>query len=265
MDVNTFQNIIWDYYRKNKRILPWRKTKNPYHIFVSEVMLQQTQVSHILQKYPELLKVFPTFKLLAQAKLENLLRVWKGIGYNRRALFLKQSAEIVMTTYKGTLPSDPKILETFPGIGHATANSIACYAYNYPAVFIETNIRRIFIHFFFHDKENIHDSEIMPFVEKALDNVNPREWYWALMDYGTMLAKTIPNPNRRSKHYVIQSPFEGSTRQVRGKILEHLLHHKRAKLIQLQDIIQDARVEKVLIELEHEKFVVKKNGVYTIA
>lgn len=203
--------------------MPWRRTKNSYHILLSEVMLQQTQVERVLLKYPAFLNSFPDIPSLAQAPLADVLRVWQGMGYNRRAVALKKLAEIVMQRYKGKLPPDPEELIKLPGIGRYSAAAVYTFATNRPTVFIETNIRRVFIHFFFGDREGIRDQEIMPYIENTLDSNNPRAWYYALMDYGVKLKKDVTNPNRRSAHYTKQIKFEGSNRQLRGMILKALL------------------------------------------
>lgn len=265
MSIQEFKKTIWNYYKKHKRDLPWRKTTDPYKILISEVMLQQTQVSRILMKYPEFLEKFPTFESLANSSLTDLLRVWKGIGYNRRALYLRSTAQIIVKKYNGKLPDDQKILETLPGIGSATAASIIVYTFNKPVIFIETNIRRVFIYFFFQDKVGVHDKELVPFIEKSLNKKNPREWYWALMDYGTMLAKTILNPNKRSKHYVVQSKFEGSNRQLRGKIIGYLLEHTAASSENLSSLADEKeRIELIVKELMREGFIEKRGIIYTI-
>jgi len=215
---------IWRYYKENGRHdLPWRHDTSPYSIVVSEVMLQQTQVTRVLKKYPEFLEEFPSFEALASAELEDVLRVWQGMGYNRRAISVRKLAQEVVGKYQGTLPETPKLLIELPGIGKGTAGSIAAFAHNYPAPFIETNIRRVYIHFFFSEQEKVSDDEIMTLVRDTIDIARAREWYWALMDYGSKLAKEVVNPNRRSKHYRVQSKFEGSNRQVRGAILKVLL------------------------------------------
>ncbi len=260
-----FQKTIWDYYKKNKRDLTWRRTTDPYRIFVSEVMLQQTQVARVLKKYPEFLKAFPSFKSLASATLQKVLTVWQGMGYNKRALYLKKSAQIVVDKFKGKLPQDPKILETFPGIGKATANSIVAFAFNKPVVFIETNIRRVFIHFFFPKKDKVGDTELVPFVTKTLDKKNPREWYFALMDYGAMLAKKTENPNRRSKHYSRQTPFVGSNRQIRAVILRQLLN----KPLTIDQIIKMTKypkedVKRNILAFTKEGLIGEKNKKYFI-
>jgi len=203
--------------------MAWRETTDPYRIYVSEVMLQQTQVERVKTKYEEFIEAFPDFSSLARASLSDVLRVWQGMGYNRRAKLMKAAAERVVNEFGGNLPRDVATLRTLPGLGPATAASISAFAFNMPVVFIETNIRRVFIHFFFRDREGIADAEILPLVERSLDWINPREWYYALMDYGAMLKQKVKNPNLRSTAYKPQSAFEGSSRQVRGKILRLLL------------------------------------------
>jgi len=185
-------------------------------------MLQQTQVDRVVQKYEEFIACFPDFNSLAKAPLRNILQAWQGMGYNRRALYLKKTAEEVAGKFNGRMPGTVEALTGLPGIGRNTACSIAAFAFNKPVVFIETNIRSVFIHFFFSDRTDVHDREILPLVEKVLDAENPRQWYSALMDYGVMLKKTHPNPSRKSAHHQKQSKFEGSNRQVRGMIIRIL-------------------------------------------
>ncbi|WFN34963.1 A/G-specific adenine glycosylase [Methanogenium sp. S4BF] len=218
-----FRELIWQYYRTHRREMAWRETADPYAIFVSEVMLQQTQVARVATKYPEFMAAFPDFAALAAAPLEEVLRVWQGMGYNRRAKMLRDAARQVMDRFGGRLPETPEELVTLPGIGPATAASIAAFAYNAPVVFIETNIRRVFIHFFFPAEGKVHDDQIRPLVRQTLDWINPREWYYALMDYGAMLKQAVENPNRRSHSYTVQASFVGSDRQIRGQILRYLL------------------------------------------
>ncbi len=221
--IRSFRKLIYQHYHEHARPMPWRRTKDPYRILISEVMLQQTQVERVLVKYREFIRAFPNFSQLAKAELSEVLKVWQGMGYNRRGIALKRLAEIVMQGHKGKLPSDPEELIKLPGIGRYSAAAIHTFATNSPTLFIETNIRRVYIHFFFGDREGIRDDEIMQLVEKTMDTENPREWYYALMDYGVKLKKEVTNPNRRSAHYTKQSRFEGSDRQVRGAILKALL------------------------------------------
>lgn len=254
MNITEFQKLVRDYYREHGREMLWRETTDPYAIVVSEVMLQQTQVARVLEKYPVFMAQFPNFGALAEAPTGEVIMAWQGLGYNRRALNLQRLAQVVLRDYGGQLPNEPAELVKLPGIGPHTAGSMAAFAYNYPSVFIETNIRRTFIHHFLKDGEAINDKQLWPLIESALDRDNPREWYWALMDYGAMLAKTVPNPNRRSRHYNVQSKFEGSDRQLRGQILRILT----AGASDLAEIT-DERRERVINQLVKEGFI-KSNG-----
>lgn len=226
LSISKFQELIYKNFRERGRTFPWRSTRNAYHIFISEVMLQQTQTSTVLPRYTAFLKAFPTFTALARAPLSKILTHWQGLGYNRRALYLKNAAQIVVE-HNGALPKSAEELDALPGIGAYTAAALVTFVQNMPQVFIETNIRRVFIHFFFPKKLLVSDIVLMPLIKKYLDRANPREWYYALMDYGATLGKVpgkkLVNPNRRSAHYAIQSKFIGSDRQIRGKILRLLL------------------------------------------
>jgi A/G-specific adenine glycosylase len=266
VDGQQFKKTLKDFYKESARDLPWRRTSNPYHIVISEVMLQQTQVPRVIEKYGEFLKTFPSWRALANASFAEVLEVWSGLGYNRRAKYLHEIAQKVIHEHDGTLPSDPIILETFPGIGKATASSVAVYAFNEPHVFIETNVRRVFIHHFFSDASGVDDKDIAPLVEKTLDHENPKEWYWALMDYGTYLASTIENPNRKSKHYAKQSKFEGSVRKVRGEILRQLIKYK--SLTEKELFAQEESIEKVqaaISGLLKDNLVLKKKNIYHLS
>ena len=263
--INEFRRVVRTYYIKNKRDLPWRRTADPYRIFISEIMLQQTQVPRVLVKYPEFLKAFPNFESLAGSSLLDVLKVWQGMGYNRRAKYLRESAVAILRNFHGKLPHTPEQLDELPGIGRATACSIAAFVFNLPTVFIETNIRRVFIHHFFKDRKEIDDTELMPLVEKALDKKNPREWYWALMDYGSYLVKIVDNPNKKSRHYVRQSAFGPSDRRIRGLILKKLLLKPFSSDELSRLIVEPAeRVEKIIDSLVREDFLVKKGKKFNI-
>lgn len=261
-----FKNTIWNYFYKNKRELPWRKTTNPYNIFVSEVMLQQTQVTRVVKKYKEFIKKFPDFRSLAEAPIRDVLLVWQGMGYNRRAKYLKETALHIERTYKGIVPRDVQKVDELPGVGSATAGSIVCFSYNLPTLFIETNIRRVFIHFFFPDRKEVDDKDIFPLLEKTLDTKNPREWYYALMDYGAMLGAGRKNANTRSKHYKKQPPFLNSDRQIRGTIIRHLLKNKHSNENSLNSVLsfQKERIKKNLAELEKEGLIKQREMKYYI-
>jgi len=262
-----FQQMVLSYYNNYGREMAWRNTTDPYLILVSEIMLQQTQVERVKIKFPEFIAAFPDFASLAVAPLDKVLTVWQGMGYNRRAIALQKCAVRVIHEYCGILPADVDILTTFPGIGRATASSIAAFAFNLPVVFIETNIRRVFIHFFISGTDTVNDADLLPIVEQALYQKNPRVWYWALMDLGSALKKTVPNPNRRSVHYLKQSPFEGSDREIRGTIIRMLLAEPGMSEKQLLAIrIEDpARIKKILAVLISEGFIVKQKNRFFLA
>lgn len=260
-----FQKKILDWYREHGRHdLPWRLTTNPYAIFVSELMLQQTQVERVLPKYNSFLKKFPTVKTLATAHSAELLRAWQGLGYNRRALYLQQTAKQITNN---TWPTEPAHLEQFPGIGPYTARAIAVFAFNRPEQLLETNIRRVFIQSFFTQTQGlITDADILPLLQKHLYTKDPRRWYWALMDYGAGALKHIPNPNRRSTTYTRQSRFEGSHRQIRGRILRLLIDKESATMKNIQDglNVTTDRLIKALDELTRERFLAKKGTNYRL-
>jgi A/G-specific adenine glycosylase len=264
--IQKFQAMVLDQYAETGRVLPWRNTIDPYQILVSEIMLQQTQVDRVATKFPAFIETFPDFATLAGASLSDVLQHWQGMGYNRRAISLQKCAQRVIADYGGILPADVEILATFPGIGRATASSICAFAFNQPVIFIETNIRRVFIHFFFENHETVPDAEIQPLAERALYWEDPRRWYNALMDLGTALKKTVPNPNRRSRHYAKQSAFEGSDRKIRGSILRLLLKEKRLTLKKITAGFSEepARITRILTDLEHEGFITRSGSVFTI-
>ena len=267
MDITEFKNQIYEYYYSYGRRFPWRDVTDPYYVFVSEVMLQQTQTARVVVKFQEFIVAFPSFAALAQASFIDVLAHWKGLGYNRRALALQKSAQRVMTEFGGALPQEVEILKTFPGIGPATAASIVAFAFNKPTVFLETNIRTVFITTFFKGQEKVKDSEILPLVEKTLDVVEPRMWYYALTDYGVMLKKERGSNNERSAHYCKQSKFEGSDRQVRGLILGFLLRQKNASCLVIAAELKKefTRVEKILVLLCKEGLVAQHGDSFFIA
>jgi len=264
--VASFQEAVYTRYRANPRVMPWRSTADPYRILVSEIMLQQTRVERVMTKYNEFLAAFPTLPALADAPLSDVLRVWKGLGYNRRAIALKRCAELVLASHGGRLPDSIPGLESLPGIGPYTARAVAAFAFNTPEPFIETNIRTVFIHFFFHGREQVNDREIMPLVAATLDRDNPRDWYYALMDYGVLLKQLHPNPSRRSRHHVRQSPFKGSNRELRSRMLRAILEQPGITPGQLAKLLECERqaLEKNLPALEREGFVMRRGRGYSV-
>jgi len=264
--VTLFQKKIWDFYKKQGRVFSWRNVSDPYKVLISEVMLQQTQTHRVIHKFEEWMDAFPTFSLLAHATLHEVLLVWQGLGYNRRGKYLHEIAQKVMHDFDGTLPSDPELLVTLPGIGAATAASICAFAFNAPTVFIETNIRTVFIHTFFQDQELVHDKQIIPLVAQAVDFVNPREWYYALMDYGVMLKREYKISNRKSAHYNRQSTFEGSDRQIRGHIIRLLTQQGSCGFNDLIERLpcDKLRAQRIITNLSDEGLICLKRGSLSI-
>ena len=215
-------------------------------------MLQQTQAPRVVEKYISFIKRFPNINSLANAKTVEVLQEWQGLGYNRRGLALKKTAEIIIEKYKGKVPQLYEDLISLPGVGPATAGDLLAFAWDKPSIVIETNIRTVFIHFFFQDQTNISDNDIIPLIKKTLDTKNSRDWYFGLMDYGAFLKKTHTNPSRRSKHHNPQSPFHGSNRELRSKILKYILAYSK----QPADIIaQSLSVEKEILTKNLESMV----------
>jgi A/G-specific adenine glycosylase len=263
----SFQNRILSFYHSHRRDLPWRDTADPYRILVSEIMLQQTQVDRVKEKYTWFTARFPDIGSLAQATIEEVLSEWQGLGYNRRALALKKAAVEIVERFGGVLPDNEKSLRSLPAIGPYTAAAILAFAFNRPVVMIETNIRRVCIHCFFKDLTGVADREILPLIEETLGRENPREWYNALMDYGWHLGSAIGNPNRRSRHYQRQAPFEGSNRQIRGKIIRLLVGGADTVIEDLcmtLDLPASA-VGPVLSQLEDEGFIAREGNRVRIA
>lgn len=205
------------------RDLPWRNIDDAYAVLVSEVMLQQTQVARVMRFWPRWLQSFPTVDALAAADTASVLEAWQGLGYNRRALSLKRTCEICSAQWAGTLPDAIDELVKLPGIGPATAAGVRAFAFNKPAVYIETNVRSVFLHELFPEDESVSDRKIEPYVADTCPESDPRGWYYALLDYGADLKTRVTNPARRSQHYARQSAFSGSRREKRSFLLKQVL------------------------------------------
>lgn len=260
--------ILADYYSAHGRHdLPWRQLSDDederfYQVLVSEMMLQQTQVSRVVTKYEHWMKRFPNITVLSKAPLHDVIQHWMGLGYNRRARFLWLAAEDLVKI--STLPRSVEDLRKLPGIGLNTAGAMKAYIFNEPVVFVETNIRTVFLHHFFNDSQNrVHDNDLVPLIEKNLDVSNPRVWYWSLMDYGTFLKANGSN-NAKSSHYTKQTKFEGSRRQLRSRILRTILECPQ-DLERIKAEHPDSRTTGVLAALEKEGFITMRNGAYVIS
>jgi A/G-specific adenine glycosylase len=266
-----FKKIIWDYYHKaGRHDLPWRNTRDPYRIMVSEVMLQQTQVSRVLKKYEEFLALFPTLESLAKSPVSKVLKAWQGLGYNRRALNLQRAAKVLVRDHKGIFPRTLEALLELPGIGKATAGGILAYTYDIPTAFIETNIRSVYIHFFLPNQKNVSDKNLLSLIEATLPsdrtiraNCPVRDWYYALMDYGVHLKQTLPNPSQRSKHHTKQSAFKGSNREIRSKILKILLEEKKTRAEIFESVGKTTHdIDKNIRSLVSEGFIEESKGIF---
>ena len=233
MNIADFQRMILEWGRHNRRDMPWRDTRDPYKILVSEVMLQQTQVSRVLPKYEKFLREFPTLEALASSSQSNLLRTWQGLGYWNRALRLRDAARMVVNEFGGQFPRDPATLKKLPGVGPYTAGAVACFAFGSAEPFLDTNIRRVYLFFFFPGEDDVSDSRIMEIARLAVWTEDPREWGYALFDYGAteLRDRTI---NRRSRHYSRQSAFDGSFRSFRTQALRHVLAQEDATISRME-------------------------------
>lgn len=265
--------MILDFYRQEGRSFPWRETCDPYEILVSELMLQQTQTERVVPKYLNWLQEFPTAQALAQAPFSQVLAAWSGLGYNRRAGYLQEACRQVVEELGGVFPSSARELEKLRGVGPYTARAVATFAFNKPEVFIETNIRSVYLFLFFprdnfpSGQEGDHkeadeashpvkvaDSSLMPLIEVTLYHEDPRSWYYALMDYGARLKKSTANPNRRSLHYSRQSKFQGSLRQARGAIVRSLAQ-TQGNILSLKEIEGESGIELYRLESAAESLV----------
>ncbi|MDP2735720.1 MAG: A/G-specific adenine glycosylase [bacterium] len=269
MEAEKFRKTILDWYKKNRRDMPWRETKDPYRILVSEVMLQQTQVARVLPKYGEFLKEFPTLEALARASDRKLLKVWSGLGYWRRAANLKRAAKKILKEHGGTFPKESAALETLPGVGPYTARAVACFAFSNQDAFLDTNIRRVYLHFFFPKRKQVSDKEILKVAQRTLWKNDPREWHYALFDYGSEVVKD-KKINKKSKHYAKQSAFKGSFRSFRTKVMRYLLDQpgQRAPLGKIRRVLVKARsphgAEKILSSLVKDGLVKKRRNSYSL-
>ncbi|MDR0558499.1 MAG: A/G-specific adenine glycosylase [Treponema sp.] len=269
--IKRFKAEVHSYYEQYGRTFPWRERTAPWGVLVSEFMLQQTQTERVIPYFERWMSRWPSPEALHTASLEEALSEWVGLGYNRRCRFLKDCARVITEDYGGHVPETPDILCSLPGAGAYTAGAIACFAYNYPSVFIETNIRAATIHFFYdaHSPRAVSDREIFSILEAALDGEtrkNPRLWYWALMDYGTNLKKLHVNPNRRSAHYAKQSKFEGSLRQIRGGVVRALAQEGASTIESLlrKTAAQKQELYRALDGLQKDAIVCENQGVYRI-
>lgn len=259
MKPGQFREMVWGHYAAHSRAMPWRERPTFYYVLVSELMLQQTQVTRVMTKFDEFIKLFPTIEALAASGLDEVLRAWQGLGYNRRAKFLHQAARAVVEHGQ---PNTRTALMQLPGIGTNTAGAIMNYVYAIPTPFVETNIRTVYLYHFFAGQDRVADHEIDALVEQTLDREHPREWFWALMDYGAWLKAQGVRNNAVSRHYKKQAPLKGSVREVRGAIVDVL----RAGEVSIGELrtrlgrLADERFEPALRGLQYDGLVSKHRG-----
>ncbi len=260
MNTTDFQDIVWQKSHELYRDMPWRNDTRPYYVLVSEIMLQQTQVERVISKFEAFISAFPNIISLANAPLAEVLQLWSGLGYNRRAKFLHEAAKKIVADYSGEFPRTRDGLLSLPGVGQNTAGALLAYAYNQPVVFIETNVRSVYFYHFFEGEESVTDRQLREVVEVTVDKEHPREWYWALMDYGSFLKRQGGGQNNKSRHYKKQSALKGSVREVRGLILKELTAHELTEEELRLNLHADERFEGALAGLRRDGLVTKTTG-----
>lgn len=213
---------VWERGAEEYRDLPWRGVDDPWAVLVSEIMLQQTQVARVERYWTRFLEAFPAPADLADAPTADVLAHWQGLGYNRRALALKRTAEQVAKG-GGQLPDTFSELVALPGIGPATAAGVLAFAFQKPSVYVETNVRAVFLHELFPGEDKVPDADLLPYVADTANEADPRGWYCALLDFGAALKRDGANPTRASTTYARQSAFEGSRRQKRAELVRIVL------------------------------------------
>jgi len=255
-----FQEIVWEKGRELYRSMPWREDTRAYYVLVSELMLQQTQVDRVIPKFEAFIEAFPDVQALAGATLGEVLTLWSGLGYNRRAKFLHAAAKVVVHDFRGEIPANHDDLVSLPGVGPNTAGAILAYSFNQPVVYVETNIRTVYFEHFFEHELNVTDTQLRELVAATLDNEHPREWYWALMDYGSWLKRNGRGAIDKSAHYKKQSPLKGSLREARGIVLKTLANGPRTRQELLVLLNDDARMYSAIDALLTEKLITEEHN-----
>lgn len=248
MNNEAFTQLLYQKGEELYRTMPWREDTRPYYVLVSELMLQQTQVARVIPKFESFIDAFPTEHELASASLANVLKLWQGLGYNRRAKFLHEAAKEAIR--RGSFPDTKEALIKLPGVGKNTAGAILAYSFNQPSIFIETNIRTVYIHHFFNDQFDIDDKQLIELLEQTIDQEHPREFYWALMDYGSWLKSNGVRNISSSKHYKKQSPLAGSVREMRGMIIRNL-----SNKVDLDELKADPRFDQAVESLTRDGMI----------
>ncbi len=294
MNIKLFHTLIFEWFKKHGRILPWRMKqefkdlgvreetiasyfskiwdRNPYHVVISELMLQQTQVDRVLPKFEAFLKAFPTVLNLSNAKLSEVLILWKGLGYNRRAIFLHKMAQTIVKDFDGVFPKKEEELLKLPGVGGYTARAILAFGYGQDVGVIDTNIKRIYARAVFGDEFvnlDVSKKEFEQVVDESVPKGMGDPWNQSLMDFGALICtasspkcdlcpiQTICEANRKAKdagflsyadQLKVQKPkgnkkkekvlFKNTDRYFRGKIIDILREHP-VHMKDLQKILVD--------------------------
>lgn len=262
MNTKEFQELLAEKAQPLYRPMPWREDTRPYYVLVSELMLQQTQVDRVIPKFEAFIRRFPDSKSLAVAHLSDVITLWSGLGYNRRAKYLYEAAKKIESTYGGMFPEAREELMGLPGVGEGTAGALLAYAFNQPVVFIETNVRTVYLHHFFASGDRVTDKELAETIEKTLDRQHPREFYWALMDYGTWLKKNGFGHVTQSSHYKRQSTLKGSVREMRGSVVRLLSSADQSIAELLRQFDDDGRLEPALNGLLRDGLVSQTGDVF---
>lgn len=259
--ISKFRTKIRKFYRQHGRELPFRMIDDSYKVTVSEIMLQQTQVDRVIPKYNNWIHKFPNWQSLAQASNKEILTYWSGLGYNRRAIYLKNIAQILVEEYNGKMPEDINTLQSFPGIGKYTSYAILIFAFGKRLATVDTNIRKVLLHEF-NLSADISDKEIQTLAEIVLPQTKIKEWHYALMDYAKTLPKEI-HIKYQTKYK--QSKFEGSIRQIRGEIIRQLTKNKFVTINEISINLKRTEndIKKAIETLQYENIItLKKNKIY---
>lgn len=261
LNKDEFLALLTDKQHELYRDMPWRRDTRGYYVLVSELMLQQTQVERVIPKFEQFISVFPDFETLAAAPLADVLVLWSGLGYNRRAKFLHEAAKSIVANHAGVLPDDEKRLVALPGVGPNTAGALLAYVYNQPVIFIETNIRTVLFYHFFDGDAEVSDAALREQLELLIDQEHSREFYWAMMDYGSYLKRNGVRNNQASKHYRKQSPLVGSVREIRGMIVRELTAGAEpVDVLKARIDPKDGRYEQAYAQLCTEGLVTEVSG-----
>lgn len=287
--IASFRRGVLSWYATHRRDLPWRRTTDPWHILVSELMLQQTQVDRVRERYAAFFRRWSTVSAFASASLAEVLGFWTGLGYNRRAKHLRSAANVVVTVHGGKVPMVSADLLSLPGVGPYTAAAVLAFAGNIDTVVCDTNVRRVVLRYFFggeHAAALPPPRELDAVMGRLLPRGRSREWHSALMDIGALVCTgRLPDcahcPLRRGCRSASaraegrsvlrrlvrpQSAFEGSRRQVRGTVVRLLAAAGRKGLSaeRLSAALPDADVPTVVDDLIAEGLVETSNGAFRL-